>query len=173
MAGSYLRIIKTPAERLWSKVNKNTESGCWDWIGAKSSTGYGKLTIQGKSWRAHRLSYSLFNGGIDDGMFICHTCDNPSCVNPEHLFQGTPQDNVLDMISKNRHWNNGGVNHPSLTSYQSGCRCLDCKKIMSIYSANIRSKRRSSMGNDSYLEMMKVYSDKSRLKRKLNNNGNN
>lgn len=75
---------------------------CILWDKYKDKNGYGITTYKGKQWRAHRLSYFLNVGNIDPDMFICHKCDNPSCVNPKHLFQGTPLDNVKDMQSKGR-----------------------------------------------------------------------
>lgn len=79
---------------------------CWLWIGAKNRRGYGKLCFQGnKHDTAHRVAFKLFNGPISDDLFVCHTCDNPSCVKPGHLWLGTTQDNKKDQISKGR----GGV----------------------------------------------------------------
>lgn len=75
---------------------------CWNWKGCKDKNGYGRLTVNRKDRRAHRISWSLINGEIPKGMFICHRCDNPSCVNPDHLFIGTGKDNSDDMISKGR-----------------------------------------------------------------------
>jgi len=70
---------------------------CWEWVGSMNH-GYGMLCRKS----AHRISYELFVGEISEGMKICHSCDNPSCVNPKHLFQGTQSDNVKDMDSKGR-----------------------------------------------------------------------
>jgi hypothetical protein len=88
-------------ERFWEKVNK-TET-CWIWTANKSKLGYGKFSVQGKSVPAHRYAYSLVHGSIPHGLFVCHKCDVPSCINPEHLWLGSPSDNTADMVAKNRH----------------------------------------------------------------------
>lgn len=99
-----MRKAASLEHRLFSKVEKTPE--CWVWTGSKDRKGYGRLVVN-EAGRAvprlaHRLSYQLLVGPIPDKMFVCHRCDNPSCVNPEHLWIGTNRDNALDMVEKGR-----------------------------------------------------------------------
>jgi len=86
--------------RFWNHVVKTDT--CWNWVGATIKSGYGKLRVDKRTCLAHRVSYSLKYGGIPRGLYILHNCDNPRCVNPEHLFAGSQKENVADMISKGR-----------------------------------------------------------------------
>lgn len=96
-------------ERLMKSVVKT--NGCWLWTGNRKPNGYGRIQINNKSFAAHRLSYALHVRPIPDGLFICHKCDNPSCVNPDHLFIGTHTDNMRDRNEKGRSNMPKGTNH--------------------------------------------------------------
>ena len=95
----------------WNKVNKNTPNGCWEWIASTNGRGYDRFRFQGKAHQAHRVSYQLNHGVDPKELYVCHTCDNKSCVNPEHLFLGTQFDNMQDKIIKGRDNHTlGGIN---------------------------------------------------------------
>ena len=104
--------IMTDEERFWQKVEKTDT--CWLWTGCKDRKGYGKFWLNKKVGSAHRGSYILFKGMIPDGLSVCHSCDIPACVNPEHLWLGTIADNSIDMHRKNR--------HPPQNRLQTHCR---------------------------------------------------
>lgn len=96
-----IEITESLMKRFWEKVQK-TET-CWIWTAYKNRQGYGKIgTSASKSINAHRVSWVIHNGPITDSQFVCHACDNPSCVRPEHLFLGTRQENINDMMLKKR-----------------------------------------------------------------------
>lgn len=98
--------------RFWKKVEVRTKNQCWPWLGAKERFGHGRFKLNTKSAvYAHRLSYEIENGPIPDGACVCHSCDNPSCVNPNHLWLGTRGDNNRDRATKGRSYDNRGENH--------------------------------------------------------------
>lgn len=93
----------TPEERFWRYVEKHEESCCWLWNGNKDKDGYGVLQLNGKSHiRAHRFSYATFSGEIPEGLFVLHTCNNTSCVNPSHLYVGNHKDNMAYCVLSKR-----------------------------------------------------------------------
>lgn len=101
--GDPLREMPTLAERFHSRYDIDQITGCWIWNGAKSSTGYGAIQLGVKNTgKAHRVSWELVNGPINDGLFVCHKCDTPACVNPNHLFLGDSFANMGDMAKKKR-----------------------------------------------------------------------
>ena len=98
------------SEKIASKVAKIPEAGCWIWLGSITNHGYGTMTLGRKTHIvAHRASYELKYGPIPEGMFALHHCDTKCCVNPDHIFLGTQQDNMDDKVCKNRQAN--GIKH--------------------------------------------------------------
>lgn len=101
-----LMISEALTRKFWSKVDKSPDAcGCWRWTGSTTRRGYGVFdgaAVGQKKMGAHRFSFLLKTAQLDAEREVCHTCDNPSCVNPDHLWQGTHQQNICDGIAKGR-----------------------------------------------------------------------
>lgn len=114
LAFDYISPLHLPPEqRFWLKVNKDGPipdenkygniGTCWSWIGKRDQFSYGTIRVNKKEWKAHRYSYFLHFGEIPKDHEICHKCDNPSCVRPEHLWADTHRNNMLDCYRKGRY----------------------------------------------------------------------
>lgn len=95
-------------DRFWEQVDQ-TDSGCWEWTGARTQKGYGRMSVDDADRYAHRLSHLLHHGDPDES-FVLHHCDNPPCVNPDHLYAGNRGDNQRDAEERGQ-WNERGENN--------------------------------------------------------------
>lgn len=123
----------------------NPSTWCWEWTGYTDRDGYGQFSLKGKIWLVHRLAYTMYHNLTEDniaGKVVMHKCDNPCCVNPNHLELGTQKENVIDMHKKGRGPNRAGEKNPNskLTEYQ-------VRKIRELYELGISQEELSKMFN--------------------------
>jgi hypothetical protein len=124
----------SPRERFDSSYIPEPNSGCWLWFGTQRSyKGYGAITINSIAVSAHRFSWELHRSKIPEGLYVCHRCDNPYCVNPDHLFIGTPKQNTQDMIRKNRR---SKSSYPRAYGERSGGSKLKTHEVLKILADN-------------------------------------
>jgi hypothetical protein len=97
-------LLPRDFERFAANIQTDSSTGCWNWQGAKTSIGYGALTIGDPRhlMGTHKIALAIFGAGVPEGLFACHKCDNPACCNPNHLFVGNQQDNMADKVAKGR-----------------------------------------------------------------------
>lgn len=122
-----------------------SDSGCWIWSGARKvcrrgTHRYGWVTFKGKQMSAHRAVWILLHGEIETGKVICHRCDDPGCVNPDHLFIGTQADNVADMIRKGRKWIGSAVRKSDGLPVRSKLSDSDVALVRSLRALGARQK---------------------------------
>lgn len=153
MTNPNARCYRPVAELIEECVERITESGCWIWMGRCLPFGYGVLSMGRArgSVPAHRLSYEHFVGPIPKGMFVCHRCDVPQCVNPNHLFLGTARENLQDAAGKGRMaW---GAKNPHATISEAVARAILAaegapREIATLYGTTPRNVWRIKTGRN-------------------------
>ena len=137
-------------KRFETKFDKDPVSGCWNWNAGRNKSGYGAFWVSEVigNKRAHRVAYKIYKGSIPEDLWVLHRCDNPGCVNPDHLFLGTPKTNHQDMVKKNRR-SIQGETHPlskmtaaavveARTRYHNGESCSSLAKVFGVNKKSMR-----------------------------------
>jgi hypothetical protein len=138
--------VNTPDD-FFDKIMPEPNTGCWLWAGRLHYKGYGEIGFFSKKQKAHRVSWLLHKGEIPDGLFVCHKCDTPACVNPDHLFLGDNKDNIDDSVRKKRHASsrkthcqNGHEYNEENTRYKNNGKERACKACDRAYKIKTRSR---------------------------------
>ena len=140
--------LLTIEDRLWSRVVRDP-AGCWEWQGGRNNKGYGQIQLGAQMKLTHRLAYEFCVGPIPKGLHVCHSCDNPACVRPSHLWTGTQSHNMQDMADKKRGWAGrtlckyghplDGVSGPRKHRY-----CRTCTRASGAISAKVHRAERTA-----------------------------
>ena len=149
-----VKLTERNIENFWRKVKVGSKDECWEWTASKNQRGYGISWANGKLHGAHRVSWTIHNGDIPKGLHVCHHCDNRICVNPKHLFLGTPADNSKDMIKKGR--------AAQIKGEKNGSAKLAEKQVIDIFydtdtQANIAKKHGINQTNVSHIKTRKTW----------------
>lgn len=129
----------SPNERFDKFTPNRHENDCWIWQGPVSTNGYGNIHFQRKTVSAHKFSYERFIGPVPAGMKICHRCDTPLCVNPEHFFLGTHRQNMDDMLAKGRKRNKALTREKVEEIRKAYANGVSAKKLAEQYGVNART----------------------------------
>lgn len=154
----FRRLNAPREERFWLRVKKGAPDECWEWQGATVGEGYGSFFDPGGTRRAHRFSMELLLGRkLRSNELVCHHCDNPPCVNPAHLYVGSAQDNVDDMMARGRHCHHGfthcahghELTPENITTYLNRGklirRCLVCVRAERARGSAMKKTRRHAL----------------------------